>query len=184
MIRVFSRTGKAKNYIDGATSAYAIEANVELTCTTKNLLDVSDVSPKSTSPSMPKLFNFFATLYPALGTSIAAVDLVGFNKAGSVNHTIDSTSGHSFDNHANIKIDTSTMSSSDINLPANTTYTNAEKDTSHGAVGEIQYQKYMNISSGSVTAKGRIKYRFYYSTHRYTSAYTSYASVTHTIYNN
>lgn len=184
MIRVFSRTGKAKNYIDGATSAYAIEANVDFTCTTKNLLDVSDVSPKSTSPSMPKVFNFFASLYPALGSSIAAVDLVGFNKAGSVNHTINSTSGHSFDNHANIKIDTSMMSSSDINLPASTTYTKAQEDTSHGAVGEIQYQKYMNISSGSVTAKGRIKYRFYYSTHRYTSAYTNYASVTHTIYNN
>ena len=184
MIRVFSRTGNAKNYIDGATSAYAIEANVDFTCTTKNFLDVSDVSPKSTSPTMPKVFNFFASLYPALGSIIAAVDLVGYNKAGSVNHTINSTSGHSFDNHANIAIDTSMMSSSDINLPTSTTYTNAQKDTAHGAVGEIQYQKYMNISSGSVTAKGRIKYRFYYSTHRYTSAYTNYASVTHDIYNN
>ncbi|MGN1333609.1 MAG: hypothetical protein ACI4U1_00715 [Anaerovoracaceae bacterium] len=183
MVRVFSRTGNARTYIDGATSAYAVEANIDFTCTTQNMLDISDVSPKATSPSMPKVFNFLSQLHPYIGTTIAAVDLIGYNKAGSVNHTIDSTAGYSFDNHAFIEIDTSTMGDSDINLPSSTTYGDAQNDESHGVTGEIQYQKYMNVSSGSVTAKGRIKYRFYYSTHRYTSAYTNYASVTHTIYN-
>ncbi len=182
MIRVFSRTSNAKTYIANATSAHVVEIDMDFKCTSNGFLTISSVVPKASATNMPRIFSLLESLHPVAGALIAAVNLVGYSDATSVFTTIEATSGFTQPNHALIKVNTATTNNADINLPSGTSYSNAQTDTSHGFSGEIQYQKYLNLNSGNVTSKARIKYRFYYSNHRYTSAYTNYAAYTHTIY--
>lgn len=184
MVKVLARMQNAKTYIADATSAHPIEAEIDFTCNTSGFMDVDDVAPKSKSNGMPGIFNFVSTLYPEVGTAIAAVNLVHYKQLNGVNYTINATSGNSFDNHANIKLDLTTTGAANVNLPATTTYSNAHTDTSHGVTGEIKYDEYnTSLTTGNITVKSRMKYRFYYGTsHRTTTAQTGYASLTHNIY--
>lgn len=185
MVRVFGRASNALSYVDDATSAYPVEANLTFKCAKHDFLDVIEVTPSGSSEQMPAIFNIVASLHPSVGAAFAVVNLLYSSVGSGTTSSIYAESGFSDQNAASGTVVISGMANmSNVNLPSSVSASNAKTDDEHGITWKVKYGTTGDDTPGNarVTVTASLDYRFYYDTHRTTVKTTGTVSNKHLIY--
>lgn len=180
MIRVFSRSYNAKNISYDSPILLAKPNHIKATFNgdPSKLMSISGTKPTNSSGVLTTVFQVFNSVIGSQGNGLlAAVSaIIGTLSIGVGDSVTVSGTNVVFD------IDISDLEASSTDLPASTTSSNAETDTSHGISFKIGYLQDINIEkTASISVSSVLTYRLFFSDKRTVSLKTGAATVSHTI---